>query len=156
MRAATALLVELTNRGIQLAANGGRLRYRPAEAVSPELRADLLRHKQDLLAMVQHLAVPPLPTGTWGRCASALVSSVRDDARRLDLRESFEERLSICQFDGHLSTDEAERIAFIQICRAVTAEIRTPSPTDISTTEMGCGPPTGDKPEARVQRGASP
>ena len=46
------LLAELDRRGVKLAAAGERLRYRPRDAVSPELRAAIIEHKPELLARV--------------------------------------------------------------------------------------------------------
>lgn len=50
---ATDLITELRARGITLEAHGDRLRYRPAEAVTPELRAALVAHKSELLSLLE-------------------------------------------------------------------------------------------------------
>jgi len=47
---AAELLRELQSRGVELAAAGDRLRFRPASAVPPDLRAVLAEHKRELLA----------------------------------------------------------------------------------------------------------
>jgi hypothetical protein len=47
------LITELRSRGITLEAHGDRLRYRPAEAVTPELRAALVAHKSKLLSLLE-------------------------------------------------------------------------------------------------------
>ena len=45
------LLADLRHRGIELTAEGDRLRYRaPRGVLSPELIADLRSHKRELLA----------------------------------------------------------------------------------------------------------
>ena len=53
---AAALLATLRNRGVTLKANGDRLLFSPATAVPPDLRAALVRHKTELLAL---LTPPP-------------------------------------------------------------------------------------------------
>ena len=68
------------------------------------------------------MVAPPLPAGTWGQCASARLARVADDAKRAALREAFEERAAICQHEGHLGVDEAERIAFLQLCSLVAGQ----------------------------------
>ncbi len=121
-RTAATLLAELVHRGVELVVTGDRLRYRPRRAVNAQLRADLIRYKQELAALVRHLTAPPVRTGTWGRCASALLARITDDGRRIALREAFEERVAICRYDGDLSSDEAERIAFVQLCNALVPQ----------------------------------
>ena len=48
----------------------------------------------------------------WHKCATA------------DLRDRFEERAGICEFDGNLSRDEAERLAFDAIRRDLQERAR--------------------------------
>jgi hypothetical protein len=54
MGAASDLLADLTQRGIELVAEGDRLRYRPRSAVTPELAQRLRTHKAELLAILGH------------------------------------------------------------------------------------------------------
>jgi hypothetical protein len=61
---------------------------------------------------------------SWSRQASALIASIEDSDIRADLRERFEERVAICEIDGNLPTDEAERIAYEQIRQAIENESR--------------------------------
>ena len=56
MTSAAALVDELRRRGVELRAEGDRLRYRPVSAVTPEDVEALRRHKSELLAI---LAPPP-------------------------------------------------------------------------------------------------
>lgn len=116
---AATLLAELLHRGVELEVSGDRLRYRPTHVVDAALRRSLVEHRRSLLSLVCYMSVAPLPAGTWGRCASALLARVSHDGERAALRERFEERAAICQFDGKLSVDEAERMAFMQLCRTV-------------------------------------
>ncbi len=44
---ATEIFEELERRGVELVVAGDRLRFRPREAVSPELLAALARHKAE-------------------------------------------------------------------------------------------------------------
>jgi hypothetical protein len=50
---ATDVLTELERRGVELAVEGDRLRFRPRDAVPPELRAAMAAHKADLLRLVE-------------------------------------------------------------------------------------------------------
>lgn len=118
---ATTLLATLVARGIELRPVGDRIRFWPMANVTQDLRGDLARHKADLLVLLHRLDDPALPRGIWASCASALLAQIRDASMRADLREEFEERAGICEFDGNLSVDDAERIAFVQLCRAVRA-----------------------------------
>ena len=64
----------------------------------------------------------PVATDTasdeWARRAAALLSGVADPDLRADLRELFEHRAAVCEFDGGLSRADAERIAFGELQRA--------------------------------------
>jgi hypothetical protein len=46
------LLAELTRRGVEIAVEGDRLRFRPQDAVTPDLRAALIEHKTDLIRLL--------------------------------------------------------------------------------------------------------
>ena len=48
----TELLAELTRRGVEVAVDGDRLRFRPQDAVTPDLRAALIEHKTDLIRLL--------------------------------------------------------------------------------------------------------
>jgi len=50
---ATEILSELHRRGVELIAAGDRLRFRPKEAVTPELVTTLARHKTEILAALK-------------------------------------------------------------------------------------------------------
>lgn len=49
---AAALLAELTRRGIELQVHGDKLRYRPASALTLDERDQLVRHKPELLRLL--------------------------------------------------------------------------------------------------------
>ena len=49
---AAAVLSELRRRGVELVAAGGRLRFRPVQAVSPDLVEQMRAHKAELLAIL--------------------------------------------------------------------------------------------------------
>ena len=55
------------------------------------------------------------PPGAWARRAAALLATIDDPDQRAALREDFEHRAGVCEFDGGLSRDEAERVAFVEI-----------------------------------------
>ncbi|MDE2483862.1 MAG: hypothetical protein KGL32_01250 [candidate division NC10 bacterium] len=50
---ATALLTELKQHGVILHPKGDRLAFGPTEKVTPELRDKIVRHKVDLLRLLQ-------------------------------------------------------------------------------------------------------
>ena len=51
---AADLLTDLARRGIRLEAHGGRLRYSPRSAVTPELMEGMRNHKPELLTLVAY------------------------------------------------------------------------------------------------------
>lgn len=53
---ATALLGVLRRRGVTLEPVGDRLRFRPREAVTPDLRMALVAHKAELLGLLRESA----------------------------------------------------------------------------------------------------
>ena len=55
------LLAELHRRGVELVAQGSRLRFRPVDAVSPELLARIRAHKVEILAELRRPDVPAPP-----------------------------------------------------------------------------------------------
>ena len=64
------LLADLSGRGIELAAYGNRLRYRPRSALTPKLAERLRTHKAELLAILRHsgaLGGPSLGSRCAGR-----------------------------------------------------------------------------------------
>jgi hypothetical protein len=49
----------------------------------------------------------------------SLLANVRDEGLRDDLRQRFEERAGICEFDGKLARAEAERVAYESLVKAM-------------------------------------
>jgi hypothetical protein len=47
-----SILAELDRRGIELSASGDRLRFRPIEAIPPDLLEELRKHKPNLLRLL--------------------------------------------------------------------------------------------------------
>jgi len=71
---AAALVADLAALGIQLEADGERLRFRPCEKVTPDLAAKLRTHKAALLAMLApNPPSPPTPALAegWFRVGAA-------------------------------------------------------------------------------------
>ncbi len=62
--AAAEILSKLQRLGVELGADGDRLRLRPRGAVPPELREAIIRHKDELLAHVRKSEVPSNLTPT--------------------------------------------------------------------------------------------
>ncbi len=57
---ATALLSELKSRGVILEAKGDKLAFWPRGKVTPDLKAEIIRYKAEILALLQ--SPPPDPT----------------------------------------------------------------------------------------------
>ena len=55
---ATQLIADLDRLGVQLEAQGERLRYSPRSAVTPDLAGRLKTHKAELLAILQSKPTP--------------------------------------------------------------------------------------------------
>lgn len=107
------LLEQLRDRDIRLSANGNRLVVdAPRGSLTEQLRGTLQEHKAELLAIV---TAPDL----WARRAAVLLSGVADPDLQADLRELFEHRAGVCEFDGGLSRADAERLAFGELQAAM-------------------------------------
>lgn len=105
------LLEQLQDRDIRLSANGDRLVVdAPRGTLTEQHRGTLQEHKAELLAVLTD-------RDHWARHAAALLSGVADPDVRADLRELFEHRAAVCEFDGGLSRADAERIAFGELQR---------------------------------------
>lgn len=63
----------------------------------------------------------PTESLTWAQHAASLLASIDDGNQRAGLRDRFEERAGICEYDGGMSRDEAERTAFEEIHREYDA-----------------------------------
>ncbi len=94
---ATVLLMELTERGLDVRAHGDRIRFRPRKAMTPELAERVRAHKPALLAALSAIAVVP------------------------DQYEAFQERAGIMEYDGGSSRSRAEALALAE----VTTRMRT-------------------------------
>jgi hypothetical protein len=49
---APEILAELARRGVEVAVDGDRIRFRPQGAVTPDMRAALAEHKADLIRLL--------------------------------------------------------------------------------------------------------
>jgi hypothetical protein len=104
------LLTSLRDRGVVLTVRNDRLVFdAPVGVMTPELRDLLTEHKAELLLELN---------GYWKTAASTLLAQVNDDLRD-DLLYLFEERAAICEFDGNMSRQDAERMAYEQLVQAV-------------------------------------
>jgi hypothetical protein len=105
------LLADLSARGIELRADGDRLRFRPRAAVTPDLAARLKAHKARLLAVLQGAAGPAAEAESiiqqvWAGGNTDLAEA---------LAEAWHERVSICTADGGLTLAEAAAVAQVQL-----------------------------------------
>lgn len=67
---AAEIVRELEARGVELRAEGGKLKFRPGEAVSPELREALVANKPEILRLLVEDGryVRPAPEGECSGC----------------------------------------------------------------------------------------
>ena len=91
------LLAELAARGVEIEAKGDKIRLHPASLLTSELRDGLREHKAGVIRLVRLAGLTP------------------------DEREAFEERAAIAEFDGRLSTEAAEAVAWSQVDAARAA-----------------------------------
>ncbi|MCH7591186.1 MAG: hypothetical protein IH989_00190 [Planctomycetes bacterium] len=114
------LLEQLQERDIRLSANGDRLVVdAPRGLLTAQLRETLLDRKAELLAILAD-------RDDSARQAAALLSRVDDPDVRADLRELFEHRAAVCEFDGGLSRTDAERIALSELYAAIRKADESP------------------------------
>jgi hypothetical protein len=64
-----------------------------------------------------HPHVAPAAPVDWARQASALLSRIADDDTRVGLRDEFEERAGVYEYEHGLPRDEAERLAYEHLRR---------------------------------------
>ncbi len=106
---AADLLAELDALGVQLEADGERLRYRPREKVTADLAGRMKMHKAELLAVLA-------TRKTAGRLLEVAATWPAD------WRELWEERAGIAEYDGNMPRPLAEDWAFHLLLSAVLAE----------------------------------
>jgi hypothetical protein len=74
------LLADLAARGIEVQAHGDRLRFRPPNAVTPDLVQRLKTHKAELLVQLAPPAGRTVPADPWDAAeAERLLSELRDE-----------------------------------------------------------------------------
>ena len=118
---ARLLLTDLDRLGVELLADGDRLRFRPRTVVDSQMRRRMARHKEGLIEALSDDGPVEAPV-RWAQRASALLATVADAERRVALRDLFEERAAICEHDGKLSRAEAEQVAFEELRAAADDE----------------------------------
>jgi hypothetical protein len=114
---AESLLCELRNRGVEFVIDGSRLRYHPKSAVPENKRALLTRYKPDLIRLIVDSKVPP--PSRWARCAAALLATIEDADQRADLRDAYEERAGILEYEAGLTREDADERAFHYLLEAL-------------------------------------
>ena len=118
---ARLLLTDLDRLGVELLADGDRLRFRPQTVVDSQMRRRMARYKEGLIEALSDDGMVEAP-GRWAQYASALLATVADVERRVALRDLFEERAAICEYDGGMLREEAEQVAFEELRAAVDDE----------------------------------
>jgi hypothetical protein len=64
---------------------------------------------------VKAISKASIPPDLWYRAAVALIEQQPDTDRQAELRELFEHRAAIVEYDGLLPRPDAERIAFREL-----------------------------------------
>ena len=108
------LLTELDHRGVQLQAQGDRLRFRPRTAVSEALAEQLRHYKAILLDVALVLELVRTVLDPHARIVD-LIPLPRPKDLPPDLRELWAERAAIMEHDGGLPRAEAERLALADV-----------------------------------------
>lgn len=126
------VLLAATEAGVVLWLDGDALRFRaPAGVLDGELRHRLGAARGAVVAMLRAGACPPPSIGAWSP----------------DLRDAFEERAAIMQFDGGLAREvaerEAERLVRFEHARAFVARVALvvqPEAAAVAGERPGGGP----------------
>ena len=103
------ILGELDRRGVALRVVGDRIRYRPVDAVPPDLRERMTAHKAELLRALRD-ADGTVPTAT-----------ITPDDLPGPWRERYEERAAIMEYDANMTRADAEAFALADIVRLMRA-----------------------------------
>jgi hypothetical protein len=126
------VLLAATEAGVVLWLDGDALRFRaPAGALDGELRQRLGAARGAVVAMLRAGSCAPPSIGAWSP----------------DLRDAFEERAAILQFDGGLAREvaerEAERLVRVEHARAFVARVALvvqPEAAAVAGERPGGGP----------------
>lgn len=105
------LIQKAFDAGLAVWVIGNKLRVRGQKRLEP-LAMQMLSRKVELITILDGHDYCALR-------AAALLSHIKDSERQADLRELFEHRAGVCEYDGGLSRVEAERIAFDELRAAM-------------------------------------
>ncbi len=109
------VLSDLDRKGIRLSVRGDRLIVNaPRGVLTEQLKSILRQLKPELLELLTDPTI-------WARRASALLSDVEDASVRADLRELFEHRAAVAEYDGEQNRGVAERIAYRELRGVIEA-----------------------------------
>jgi hypothetical protein len=101
---ATELLIELQTQGVIVTACDGRLRLdAPKGILTPDVQDRIRASKSGIMDALRQ---------PWARRLSAMLSAMDDADARQMLRDLFEERAGIFEYECGLAREEAERLAF--------------------------------------------
>lgn len=107
MNSVADILEACRRRGVELRADGGLLRFRPAGRVDPELRNALAAHKPALIRRLSsRYLVPAELAPAW--------------------REWFEERAAIREYDGGQALEHAEAESLREVLEAMARAGESP------------------------------
>jgi hypothetical protein len=128
----STLLADLRRVGVILTARGDRLSFdAPAGALTPDLRATLIRHKPELLAALKAQAAPRLLSVEAGieweqqhiRRARAMIQrATRDPERADELYGTFSGAWSIALCEAGASEEGAVNYALSVLAAAIAAQ----------------------------------
>ncbi len=100
---------------------------------------------QDVQVPTREEACADATPNAWPQMATALLSRCQDNEARTALWDQYEERAAIAHFDGGVTLDEAERLAFLEIEDCLSQSDMQPAVPDASATAPSrrdaCSPP---------------
>lgn len=112
---ALRLLHELKSRGLELQPAGDRIRYRPIEAMTPELAEQVKARKAEILALLASPPIEPAPEQQAENRCEVIDWNDLDPDWRLE----FEERAAIREYDGGQAREHAEAAALREVLEAM-------------------------------------
>jgi len=156
----TELLAEVVRKGITLRVEQNRLKYYPKFSMPSNLLATLKTHRDELLEFLEAENKPDKRNGPRQRIAELIRQYRRmgDRQHAVWLFDAWKERLAICEVDGMLPTEEAEKIAEHEInvlAQRIRSEYNVPDGTDTRPNSAGDSDQL-DKPLPHVETNRNP
>lgn len=114
MDAAALLIFDLTQAGVSLTAKGDQLVFHapPDRPLTQAQAVELMRLRPRIIPLLQALRTPANELAAW-------LNTIGNADRRADLRQRWEERAAILEYDCRMSRPEAEAMALADLRKAM-------------------------------------